>query len=329
MRGLVPLVFLLVLWPHFAAGQCTVQEHNAAWSVVGHFAAGGVRITLAIPRSLVRRNYSFIVFPEVTGLDGSDAHPQLTLSSPTESVPLRDGVALHVVHQPGQRLIFSLATIDGKKLCSWEPYVLFRKNRGRNIHGFAALITDGICRTTGEPVWIAFGDESPNGRRKFSIGGLPARMLMESSTFVILRDPDPMPGSRTVATEGETATLRFVNIKMDMQPTSDGANLEIHVRGIPNEIDWRPFTRVDPLLILTNLNSSAARLNCGWGRRFHSERGEATGHSLQGESETLTCHIVARHSGRIDPNDFTAHVADPQRIALAPIVPRLPLPRRF
>ena len=257
------------------------------------------------------------LFVEVSGLDGSGGQRELPLSSTRESVPLRDGAALHVVHQPGERLIFSLANLNGKKLCSWEPSVIFTNKRARDFHGFA--LTDTIFRNTEEPVWLSFGHEFSDGLRKFSIDGLPARVLMESPYFVILRDPNPIPGVRTLETEGQTATLRFVTVDPRMRASPDGDNVEIDLRGLPLRRGWRAA------VILINLNPRAATFKRA--RPVHStEVGESTylwiPRGTDG-SVTLNCRIQARQPGRIDLNDFTAFVAQEPAPRLIPFVPRL------
>ena len=47
------------------------------------------------------------------------------IRSGSEAVRLRDGAALHVAHRKGERLTFSVATLDGKELCSWQPPIVF------------------------------------------------------------------------------------------------------------------------------------------------------------------------------------------------------------
>jgi hypothetical protein len=226
------ILLLLALRPHHGSGQsrCSVDERLQAATVTGRFSAGPVSVSLTLPR-FARRSAPLVLFLETSGPAG-EGQEQLFLRVGGQSVAVRDGVPVHVVYRANERLVFTLATRDGRDLCSWEPTILFAKKKYPDPRGLAE-INERIFPVTGDPVYLLFGHEFSDGNRAVRIGGVPAPVLAETPYEMIVRDPLPLAGIRTVESEGVIETLRFIDLNMRLQPVSRGRDiLHVHVSGM-------------------------------------------------------------------------------------------------
>ena len=195
---------------------------------------------------------------------------ELMIRSGSEAVRLRDGAALHVAHRKGERLAFSIATVDGRELCSWQPPVTFLKKEYSYIPtsldprqplgiipGHSEVI---MMHITGEPFSVLLRHTFTEGRGQFRLDGVPAPILIESQVQFILRDPHPAAGVRKLESEGETVAAHFVDVeKRLISASGNREHLNITVSG------WRPAagSRWPSFLLIRNLSPQAAKLDCG------------------------------------------------------------------
>lgn len=259
-----------------ASGQapCSVDHEFFFGGVTGHFMIGTLTASLTLPRNIITTESPIVLQVELSPPHAEPPEQELMIRSGSESVALRDGAALHVTPRKGERLIFSIATADGKDLCSWQPPVTFIKNvypirdtlsPSRAPAGLFGTIRGRpqsvIPHITGEPIGVIFHHTYSDARQEFRLDGAPARILMESPIRFILRDPHPAAGARTLETEGQTDRLHFVDVEKRLVPSAQNRqNLEIRVLG------WRPEAGVrwPPYLFILYLNPPAAKLDCGF-----------------------------------------------------------------
>ena len=169
------------------------------------------------------------------------------IRSGPEAVPLRDGAAVHVAHHKGERTIFSIATVEGKELCSWQPPVVFFRQGGPIPDSFNVWRGPArMMHLTGDPIGVLGVHAFSDGRQEFRLDGEPARILFETPIRFLLRDPHPAAGVRTLESRGKTAPVYFVDAEKRLVPSSAGREtLEITLSG------WRrrsaPRVRVAPV----------------------------------------------------------------------------------
>src|SRR5207247_216867 len=61
------------------------------------------------------------IFLEVSNDGGSELVQELFVEYNGAKVPLKNGMALHLAHRAGERLLFTVITADRQPLCSWQP----------------------------------------------------------------------------------------------------------------------------------------------------------------------------------------------------------------
>ena len=246
---------------------------------------------------------------------------ELMIRSGYETVRLRDGAALHVEHRRGERLSFSIATVDGRELCSWQPPIVFMKKEYhiRNSLGqigWPPEIIGGragafMMHITGEPIGLIFRHTYSEGRREFRLGGVPARILMESPVQFFLRDPHPAAEVRTLETEGQAVPLHFMDVEKRLLPSSPNReNLEITFSG------WRPKAgaKWPSFLSIINLKPQATKLDCGiWHNR--REQGEVvmlliSPSLVHDGSVALSCEVRLLQSKPASVGDFVLNFTD-------------------
>lgn len=267
-------VILIALCSPEASGQtrCSVEQEFFFGPVTGHFKVGTITASLTLPRFINEAYFPMILPVELSAPRTEQPEEELMIRSGNESVELRDGAALHVVHRKGERLTFSVATLDGKELCSWQPPVAFMNKKypypirnGLSERPRPANIIPGhseviMMHITGAPISLVFGHTFSEGRREFRLDGLPAPVLMETPFQFFLRDPHPAAGVRKLESEGESIALHFIDAEKRLIPISGNReNLEITIRG------WCPKAgdRWPSFLQINNLNPQAAKLDCG------------------------------------------------------------------
>jgi hypothetical protein len=265
---------LIALGPSEAFGEtrCSVDQEFVFGKVTGRFAVGTVTASLTLPRNINEAYFPMALLVELSAPPTEQPPEELMIRSGSEAVHLRDGAALHVVHRKGERLTFSVATSDGKELCSWQPPIAFLKKEypygirnglsevrrpGAILPGHSEVI---MMHITGEPISVVFRHTYSDGRREFRLDGVPAPVLMESPVQFFLRDPHPAAGVRKLESEGESVAVHFIDVEKRLIPTSGNReNLDITVSG------WRPGagSRWPSFLQIVNLNPRAAKLDCG------------------------------------------------------------------
>ncbi len=275
---------LIALCPPAASAQtrCSVDQEFFFGPVTGHFTIGTVTASVTLPQHINEAYFPMALLVEVSAPPTEQPAEELMIRSGSEAVRLRDGAALHEAHHKGERLTFSIATVDGKELCSWQPPAAFLKKEypygirnGLSESRRPATIIPGhsgviMMHITGEPIGVLFRHTYSDGRREFRLDGVPAPVLMESPIQFFLRDPHPAAGVRKLESDGEAEPLHFVDVEKRLIPASPNReNLNITVSG------WRPKagSRWPSFLSVRNLNPQAAKLNCGiWDKR--REQGE-------------------------------------------------------
>jgi hypothetical protein len=281
-----------------AQGACSVKEHPGTGTLTGDFSLEGITARLTVPNYLTALD-PLRVRLEVSGL----VQDELVLRSAYRSVPVRDGATLQVTRRPNERLIFSIATRDGRTLCSWEPRVLVPRKAYRVRNGFA-LLNEHWVRIAGDPIYILIGHDVDADSGDFRIDGLPATILAETPKEVILRDPRPVSGERTVESPwGQRIRLRFFNVAMSLQSTPRGETFMVHATGIA--------LRRAGQLLLRNDSPQPVKFNCGRFRRSRGERGSGTTIGvLPGSSEIAVSCEMAPHELPIDLNDMRIMLID-------------------
>ena len=326
------LVILTMLCPRQALGQtrCSVEQEQFPGLVTGRFTVGTVTASLTLPYN-INADDPIVLLMEVSAPGAQQSEQQLVIRSGYETVRLRDGAALHVVHRPGERLIFSAATLEGRELCSWEPLSVFakKKYRLRNSLRATSPYRDIFgLHITGEPIALPFEHAYSDGHREFRLDDVPARILMESRTMFLLRDPNPIAGVRTLESQGDAVPLHFVDAEKRLLPSSKPNReiLEVTLRGV------RLGSRQSGLLLIYNFKPQTVRLACGARTMFgilhlRSEWSEDAGLifsplKVRGGSVTLTCGVRLLQSKPASLRDFALNVSQ----SVSRVIPFLPSP---
>ena len=269
LRANVLLLFALVpLRPTFGQPHCTFDEERTRRTQTGHFSIGSLTASLTLP-TVVLQSAPPTVFLEVHDDDASELRQELFVEFSGEKVRLENGAALHLTHRAGERLQFTLITEDGQPLCSWQPRFLTGWRQGRPRQGPEAFspVEAWFFRKTGDPItlWVGGGDS-----RQFTIDGQPAMVLSYTPWEVILRDPRPMAGLRTVVSNGYDIELRFVDIEVQFSKPSANGSATLTVRVPHLDLLGRPrcfppYTSEStcPLMWLFNFSGDTVKIRCG------------------------------------------------------------------
>jgi hypothetical protein len=193
-----PTLFLAAAFvaPAFGQPHCTVQEERHWRTLTAHFSIGSVTANVTLPTIVFRSNPP-TVFLEVSG-DGTSG---FRMETGGVNVPLRNGAALRPAPKVGERILFTLTSGNGQPLCTWQPLFPrgWRSGKAPQRTDAFSRVDAGFLRKLGDPIalWVAAGDA-----REFAIEGLPAMVLARGASEVILRDPRPRAGRRSVASKG-------------------------------------------------------------------------------------------------------------------------------
>ena len=181
------VAILIALCPSAASAEtrCSVDQEFVVGEVTGHFTIGGVAASVTLPRNINEAYFPMVLLVELSAPPTEEPAEELMIRSGSEAVRLRDGAALHVAHRKGERLTFSIATVDGKELCSWQPPAAFLKKEYSYIPNSlstrrpAAIIPGHseiiMMHITGEPMSLLFRHTYSDGRREFRLDGVPVR----------------------------------------------------------------------------------------------------------------------------------------------------------
>lgn len=165
------------------------------------------------------------LFLEVAG----EVPSGLFMETARERVPLLDGEALHFMPSRGERSV-RLMNAAGEALCSWMPRFRFMDGGpiGRN-RGFIES-NFWVFHNLGEPILLGFGASVAATHADFTIEGIPARVLARQQDAVVLRDPKPSVGRRTVESAGERGPLRFIQLDLEFSKRPPKGNAVLRVR---------------------------------------------------------------------------------------------------
>jgi len=323
LAALAAAMLIALCFPE-ASGQtrCSVNQDLFFDRVTGRFALGTVTASLTLPLHINEACFPMALLVELSAPPTEQPPEELMIRSGSETVRLHDGAALHIAHRKGERLTFSVATSDGRELCSWQPPVAFmkkeypiRKNSlgeprrpATMIPGHGEVI---MMHITGEPISVLFRHTYSDGRREFRLDGVPARILMETPVQFFLRDPHPAAGVRKLESEGQVEPLHFVDAEKRLIPTSrNRENLDITVSG------WRPEagSRWPSFLSIINLNPQAAKLDCGILHR-RREPGELamlliSPSLVRDGSFTISCEVRLLQPKQASVGDFVFYFTD-------------------
>jgi hypothetical protein len=287
---------------------CVIQEERRWRTLTAHFSVGSLKATITLPTAIVSPE-SLTAFLEVSR-DSSgppESAGEVFMEAEGQRVPVRNGAAFHLTCRAGERLRFTLSAADGQTLCSWQPSLRRRQGRQPEHAASFSRVDSWFFRKTGEPIALWVGvDES----RQFTIDGAPAMVLARTPWEVILRDPQPAVGQRTVASDGNTIALRFIDIETSFSaPSSDGrATLAVRVPSFElwGRWFWPPFWKVEesttPIMWLFNFKPDVVQLICGQkpaSGRLDLDNDEVrqiriTGHEVRGGGFDFTCPIRYR-----------------------------------
>jgi hypothetical protein len=232
---------------------------------------------------------------------GIEDDPELKLQAGEESVEIKNGAVLHVRLKRMERLVFSVMRNEDVQ-CIWESEL--RAGGARTKAWLEAGYADSrrndiFVHPIGDPVFLTFVHNLEQTPREFTLGGLPAIVLAETWDLVILRDPQPVIGKRTVETKGASSVLNFAEIERKWVLTSETtARLEIHGKGLPRG-HW--------LLLIPTMSPERFALGKGCGRvGGGGDRGSSGGQHLPARSEfQLTCEVRSKGSFPVDVGRFT------------------------
>lgn len=190
-------------------------------------------------------------------VDGSQANaePELVIGSGGESVPLRDRSLLRLSVNSGRRVSIFTATRNGDKLCTWQPSVRIAKLGSFPSGARLRDIAEMMYRNVGDPILLTTGGETVRQDDSFTIDGASMAVLSFSRYFVVLQDPEPRLGMRTIRWRGYQATLRFIAVRLQLSRNRSKAKLIVTVSGLDN------LTR-DVGLALLNFDRGTFRLRC-------------------------------------------------------------------
>ena len=327
---LLMLLMLLALVSHqpgLAQTGCTVQERREVSTISGEFGTslGTVRLTLPLGFHV-----EMTVFLEVSNGSSAESQQDMWMESGGERVRIRNGAALHVAPKEKERLLFSLVDSEGERLCTWQPPAkvlpptLKYRPGGflRDPFEWSAYPLAQLFLNLGEPILLSVGEGLGRGSGDFRIGGFPAMVLARNPAFVILRDPQPTVGLRTIESEGYRITLPFVDTQLQLpKPSSHGGGV-VKIKVLGADILKPPA-----YLNLANHSRDVVRLLSGRASGIGSEWDdfrEFVLHPIDNGAFTATCRVQFLQEGRIDLYSLVLHHekrALPWRDLIPPIVP--------
>lgn len=334
----VACVVVVAVVPHYAQSQpqCTVHEEQKWRTLTGHFLIGSKHLSVTVPREF--RTATATVYMEVSG-DDSAMQQRLFLHSGTEGVLVENGGVLRVAPNKSERIIFSVNSEDGQVLCTWQPSLVTQKPvTARILEGFWTY-ESSYFRNLRDPVILRIGEQLANGPRAFEIGGQPANVLELDSWQVILRDPQPQVGPRSVESGGYAITLRFIDLQVRLSaPSSKGfATLSVHVPKLELWGDplWphRPLEgSSSPSWAIVNLNREAMHLLCAprFATPLDSDRDERVGIPITKEKvphQVLDATCKVQLSGHGQPSIDTFIIESPRFHRSIPTTSRRPIIR--
>ena len=329
----VMLMAVLSVRVCLAQPSCTVHEQRMLRTITGQFSVGSTTVRLTLPTGVSERS-PVVLFPEVSSLSPVGSQAALFLATAHDRTAVESGASLHVKPNAAERLVFTLADAEGRDLCSWAPSVrVSRYNPPQVAEGFRKFDmqhrlvssgnSEGMFVVTGDPLLLTIGEKLATGNSEFRIDGLRAGVLARTSWQVILRDPAPKTGLRTIASAGYEITLPFIRVETVLPPLGRrSGEIRFQVSGVdlagePGGIRW---TRAS--LFVANLSQDKIKLLCANSYRRDSDRDEMHAiHLSRGKNDVLTgsCNAKWISQGEVDL-DF--HLSFLDRTPPSPFRPR-------
>jgi hypothetical protein len=182
------------------------------------------------------------------------------------------------------------------------------QSRGFKLRGF---------RTAGDPILLQVGGNLARESGEFSIDGVPMTVLARNACQVVLLDPHPAAGLRTVESRGYSISLPFIVLRLDVDAAR--ATLKITVLGR----DQVPLPELSRRAVsLYNYSPAGLQFSCS--RAFVS--GDPTMVPLAGKGAELSasCRVRLLRPGPVNIDGLYTESSGPSRILL-PMPPRIPL----
>jgi hypothetical protein len=273
-------LFCLIALTHCAIAEpnCAVSEERGLWTITGRFSVGSGAVSLTLPWSLYAEGA--VLFQEVAAGVPASA---LFLDTGEDRAPVEDGGAISVKPKQGGRIVITLRDEAGQPLCMWTPSV-------RQLKGSAPVSPDGflkgnflsrysaegnsesLFRNTGEPILLGVGGKLAAGHGIYRIDDLPATILARTSHQVVLRDPQPKTGLRTVESQGYAITIPFVEVRMSLPSPAEARSGTIQIEVLGADAVRQPGNdAVWPRPSLLLINSSQDRIQLLCGRSFQED----------------------------------------------------------
>jgi hypothetical protein len=290
--------------------RCVVTQQHSFWTQSARFDFGLSQARITLPNSMAAPGL-IDVFLEVAG-DDMAAVAELTLVAGAQTVQVAPGVRLRIDVKPHERLVFQVFAKPGRELCEWRPSFLAWRSRPVTIPsgpGHLNEVESWDFRNTGEPIMLRVRGSELG---PYMIDGQIAAVLARSPFWVILRDPNPSAGERTVAAGSESVRLRFVDVEVSFGKgaATQHANLIVRIRGVlfRGRRLW-PLGHVQgasfPWLIMSNFRRDVVELRCGRpvsdARDKDSEEMvsmDVRGGAVHGNIITVTCAVRIRGAGK-------------------------------
>jgi hypothetical protein len=236
------------------AEPCRVQTEERLASATTRFSIGSTTVAITVPVGF--RVEFLTVYLEV-----SNPQPDLALQTGAQNIPIRDGSSFSMEPEVDERPTFAITDREGTRLCSWQPTERVWAYDppvitppAQRLH---RLMRDALpwFFIAGDPLVLPTRSKTA---RDFTIDGEPARVLARTSRHVILRDPEPTPGFRTVKAQHYETIVAMVQVQKQL---SSGA-LQITVTG-PEVLTG------GAALTIFSFNRTAAELHCGSAIHHH------------------------------------------------------------
>jgi hypothetical protein len=224
-------------------------------------------------------------------LEVANAQPDLLFQSGSQKIPVRDGASFSLDPEIDERPTFGITDRETKSLCSWQP--------SERVWAYdPPVITPPAQRLhrlmrealpwffiAGDPLVLPVRSKNP---RDFAIDGEPARVLARTTRHVILRDPKPSAGFRTVKAQRYETIVAMLEVQKQLS----GGGLQVKVTG-PEVLTG------GAAITIFNFNHAAAELRCG-AAIHHHDWPEAARLSLAGDDKSVftgTCPVKIRAEG--------------------------------
>jgi hypothetical protein len=301
MRGrtLGTVVLLSASLPAFGISQCSVREEQRWRTLTADFVVGSTSASVTLPRILFQADL-VRVFVEVSGGLSGDLENVLFVETGAEKSILKNGVTLHLIPKMGERIALTLSDSTGERLCAWQPAIKIRAHSPPHIDdGFRTFCCGfRVFYNTGDPLLLEVGGKLASGSGEFRVDGITAVILARTSWQVILRDPQPAAGLRTVKSDAYWITIPFVDVQLQLRATSSRPHDTLEIRVVAPQMAKAPVK-----LWVFNFDKASMSLPCGKSFPRDAEWNEevrliSLKHDQNGEY-TATCNAKVYQRGTV------------------------------